>query len=81
MQSTSDPRRSRETLASGKVLEGDPRTDPYLGWGEVPGIDIEVIEVPGVHRSILREEEHTRTLAEKLSVRLRLAQNARSVSA
>jgi amino acid adenylation domain-containing protein len=55
--------------------------DPYLGWGEVSGVDIEVIEVPGVHRSILREEQDTRALAEKLSDRLRLAQEARSVSA
>jgi thioesterase domain-containing protein len=54
--------------------------DPYLGWGEVAGIDIEVIEVPGVHRSILREED-TRALVEKLSDRLRLAQEGRSVSA
>lgn len=50
--------------------------DPYLGWGEVSGIDIEVIEVPGAHRSILREEEDIRALAEKLCERLRLAQEA-----
>jgi thioesterase domain-containing protein len=48
--------------------------DPYLGWAEVPGVDIEIIEVPGVHRSILREEEDIRSLAEKLCERLALAQ-------
>jgi amino acid adenylation domain-containing protein len=52
--------------------------DPYLGWGDVPGVDIEVIEVPGVHRSILREEEDIRTLAEKLSERLERAQGEHS---
>ncbi len=50
--------------------------DPYLGWGDVPGVDIEVIEIPGVHRSILREEEDIRTLVERLRGRLRLAQEA-----
>ncbi len=48
--------------------------DPYLGWGEVPGVDVEVIEVPGVHRSILREEADIRSLAQKLWERLRQAQ-------
>ena len=47
--------------------------DPYLGWGEVPGIDIEVIQVPGFHISILEDEVTLRTLGEKLSDRLRLA--------
>ena len=47
--------------------------DPYLGWGEVPGIDIEVIQVPGIHVSILEDEVTLRTLGEKLSDRLRLA--------
>ena len=47
--------------------------DPYLGWGEVPGIDIEVIQVPGIHFSILEDEATLRTLGEKLSDRLRLA--------
>jgi len=50
--------------------------DPYLGWGDVSGVDIEVIEIPGVHRSILREDEDVRRLAENLSQRLRRAQEA-----
>jgi aspartate racemase len=53
--------------------------DPYLGWAEVPGVDTEIIEVPGVHRSILRQEEDIRSLAERLCERLALAQRENGV--
>jgi len=50
--------------------------DPHLGWSDVAGVDIEVVEVPGAHRSILREESDVRALAERLHDRLRRAQQA-----
>ncbi len=54
--------------------------DPYLGWGDVSGIDIEVIDVPGEHVSLLRDQANVRVLAEKLARRLRLVQAAEGIA-
>ncbi len=53
--------------------------DPLLGWGEVAAGGVEVVEVPGHHKTMILEPR-VRFLAEKLSACLDRAQSQQSQS-
>jgi thioesterase domain-containing protein len=48
-------------------------TDPEVGWGPLAGGGVEVLEVPGLHLTML-DEPHVRFLGERLMARLQKAQ-------